>query len=65
MIIMRRCRFQNLVLGGGFLELQLEPLIFFRDRGVVLLQSVELGFEVLYVTFFAFAECSLAVDTND
>ena len=54
------CRFQDLVLGGRLLKLQLETLVLFDYRGGVLFQGGELGFEVLDMEFFAFAEGSLA-----
>ncbi len=53
------CRLQDLVLGGRFLELQLETLVLFDYRCGVLFQGGELGFEVLDVELFAFAEGAL------
>lgn len=57
---MSRCRFQDLVLGGGFLELELETFVFFGNVGRVLFQSCEFGFEVFDMALFALAEGSLA-----
>jgi hypothetical protein len=54
------CGFENLVLGGCFLELQLEPLVLGRDGVGVFFEGGEFGFEVFYVAFFAFAEGTLA-----
>jgi len=53
------CRFQDLVLGGRLLKLQLETLVLFDYRGGVLFQGGELGFEVFDMELFAFAEGSL------
>jgi hypothetical protein len=53
------CRLQDLVLGGRFLKLQLETLVLFNYRGGVLFQGSELGFEVLDMELFAFAEGAL------
>jgi hypothetical protein len=53
-------RFEDLVLGGGFLELELQALVLLGDVRGVLLEGGEFGFEVFDVALLAFAEGSLA-----
>jgi hypothetical protein len=55
-----RCCFEDFVLGGGFLELELKALILFCYRGRVLFEGGEFSFEVFDMTLFTFAKGSLA-----